>query len=544
MMKAMNLLSAAATILLASAFAACSSDALVNETPVQEEQQKVSLTVKATQGTRTPDTRLLYTDPDDGTGITVNWGTSEELGVVSYVDGEVYTLSYTDPVLSGTSDGKSNTMTFSGTGITESNGDMAGKYNFYYPTAQNSLALALSGGGGKSYVDFNYNDYGFAQSCDLSKPTANLSAFNLMYTEEAVDPSEGITLKHACALLRFKLTLPPAASKATKLTISAWNYAFSRMATITYDATGKATVAPYGTTYSYDLSLTNDPWESGEHLVTAYMLIPGTNDFTGLLCKVSVVDDAGKVFSYVYNLTEGDSDETNDKLLPEKVYTFTAALKEDPWADSNVYQESGNPFFIYQVHIINYSLHQGLFYKWGSLQGIAPASNWENGKTSVYPMGDLTGTYTYDQVPYDGGAADLDDETNDICTKINPDWRLPSKGEWEDLIAEGYDIISSSNTNITNNQGYGAVYDGVLFDNLLYLPSSGRMNNSGEIYEFGVTSYYWTKTVDDASTAYRLTYGNLKTDEAGAPPRYLIMSTNKENAAAIRCIKKVWSGSK
>jgi uncharacterized protein (TIGR02145 family) len=531
-MKTMkHIFAMAAAIVVASAFTACTNDAVMNEeAPVQEEQEKVSLTVTATQGTRTPDTRLLYTDPNNGTGITVNWGTSEKLGVVNYDGVTVPTITDEDPTLAGTSDGNSNTMNFSGV-VNASSGTMEGKYNFYYPTLEGGFATSgTDDTTGNAYISMNYNP----QYCDLDDPIAHLSDRNLMYTTTAVDPSAtGITLKHAAALLRFNLTLPEGAGTALGIYLSTWKPVLKMDAYLYYDEKGKATLEYKNDDTMFVLGLLNDKG-TGARTITAYMLLPKAEDFTNLLCKVSVSDVNDNYFSYVYNLTEDDGETSNDALLPEKVYTFTATLKEDRWACTNVFSSEGR-LYSGNVSDISGNTYQGLFFKWGSLQGISPVSNWANGSTKVYPMGNLTGTYTYNQVPYDQGTADLtgvntETSTGDVCTDIHPNWRLPSKEEWQALLEAGTpENINGSEDNTSVEEGTGSFYDGVLLDNLVYLPKSGYIGSDEILTNVATDIRYWSKTVYGAADAYSL---------AGSDAENVM---TKQAALPIRCIKKLTS---
>jgi uncharacterized protein (TIGR02145 family) len=514
MKKMMNFLSAAATIVLASAFAACSSDALVNEEAPEQEQQKVSLTVKATQGSRTPDTRLAYSDPDNGT-IDVKWSTEETLGVVSYIDGLAPTITDEDPTLSGSNTVEDKTMTFSGE-ATESTGSMVGKYNFYYPTS----GVTKSGNTVKM-------DVALQMVTDLSNPLAELSSYNLMYTEKAVNPSAGITLKHAFALLRFKLTLPEEAGSVSTLYISTWKPVFATSATVTYDAAGDATLTYAGETSMLNLFIMSDTG-SGARTVTAYMLVPAVEDFTGQLCKVSLYDNKQNYYSYVYNLT-GSTDKTaaTGNLTAQKVYTFTATLKPDLWASSNVYWHSGGYGNFDRPNTIGGAAYQGLFYKWGSLVGISPVGEWTPNETPLYNSS-LGATYDWANIPYDNVTASGSlPPANDICEQISGGaYRMPTHEEWADFMDDTktkQETISLSTVTSTNPEyGTDAIYSGTLYDDLVFIPSAGSRNSgNGNLTEVGASSYYWSNTTVNTTFAYQNTSAWYKTE-----------------AYPIRCIKK------
>jgi hypothetical protein len=513
MKKSINFLSAAATIVLASAFAACSSDALVNEEAPVKEQQKVSLTVKATQGTRTPDTRLVYTPSDDNKTIDVKWSTGETLGVVSYEGDNADDNEY----LTSTNTEAASSATFTGEVTASSNG----KYNFYYPTSGNFLTKTANT---VTMVVANQDDTSsYAGSTDLS----GLSYYNLMYTEKAVDPSAGITLKHAFALLRLKLTLPAEAGDVYVAGISTWKPVFATSATVTYDAAGNATLTYGGQTSTLTVGFFDGgSGVSGGNTLTVYMLVPAVDDFTGQLCKVTAMDMYSNYYSYVYNLTADDEVAENNSLLAEKVYTFTATLKPDKWASSNVYWNGTNRTFD-EGYTIGGAAYQGLFYKWGSLVGISPVGAWADNKTPLYNS-DLGDTYTWGNIPYDavtaeGGTLDTD---HDICQQINSAYRIPTQQEWVDLYRLPEQTIGEAGSTTTDAQdGTGAIYIGTLYDNLVFIPYAGaRYNTDGRVDMVGSMPTYWANEAIDAA-------------EANNNTTYL----DKTFAMPVRCIKKAAS---
>jgi hypothetical protein len=526
MKKSMNLLSAAATIVLASAFAACSSDALVNEEAPAKEQQKVSLTVKATQGTRTPDTRLVYTPSDDGKTMDVKWSTGEELGVVSYVDGQVPVLDGVDGVLKGNdADANTASMRFSGTGITESTGstddNLAGKYNFYYPTDNLNPNLDVTG---YSNIILDISSIGAIAPYDLAaSPAENLSPWNLMYTEKAVNPlTETITLKHAFALLRFNLTLPEGAGSAKLLSVNTWKDVFPSVLYLEYDAEGNANLFTYNKTSSLLRDIINDD-KTDEHSITAYMLIPAVDDFTGLLCRVSIKDDKDDFYSYVYNLTGNtDKDAAVGNLSAEKLYTFTATLKPSRWASSNISWNGGGAL-TFGLGDTMYA-YQGLFFKWGSLVGISPVGAWADNTTPLYNSS-LGDTYTWGNIPYDDPNAQTPGATlgsdYDICSKINSAYRIPTLEEWVNLRKLSKQTIGTAGSTTTEAvDGTGAIYSGTLYDNLVFIPYAGARNTDGSLAMVGGIDAYWSNEAYDASQA-----NNNST------------AVDKTTAQPVRCIK-------
>jgi hypothetical protein len=510
MKKAMNLLSAACAIAIASAFAACSSDALVNEEAPAKEQEKVSLTVKATQGSRMPDTRLVYTPSDDGKSMDVKWGVDETLGVVTYDGSNLGNEEH----LTSTNTEAAASATFTGTASASSNG----KYNFYYYPPVSSASATISDN--TITMDMSHQGYYFDNS--------SLTYYNLMYTKQAVDPStETVELYHAFALIRLVLTLPAEAVSIDSIALSTWEPVFPTKAKLTYDAAGGAVLTYEGSTDRLTI-ITPEDYSSGTRTINAYMMVPEVKEFTGQLCKVTVTDKNMNTFSYVYNLT-GNTDKTAavGNITPQKLYTFTATLKEDRWAGSNIYWD-GTKLTFDDPSKMGKSAAQGLFFKWGSLQGISPVGAWAGGSTPVYST-TAQGTAAsweailYDNVTADDGTLDSD---HDICQQISEgNYRMPTKDELDylDKNAKRESIGGSTTTEAVD--GTRAIYSGGLYDNLVFLPNSGAREIDGSLVYVGeayTTNWSNTAYLDDA--AY-----------------YISSIYDRTSAMPIRCIKKLAS---
>jgi uncharacterized protein (TIGR02145 family) len=351
-----------------------------------------------------------------------------------------------------------------------------------------------------------------------------------MYTSSAVNPStETVTLNHACALLRLKLNLPSVVSPE-RVYISAWKPVFAESVTLTYNADGSVSKSIGEKVSTISCSLME--FDGAQTSLTAYIMTPAVDDFDGLLCKVSVEDEYGNIYSYVHNLSASGSN-PDGGLNGGEVYTFepASALQLDRWAGSNIYWDATNKKLAFEQnpYEMGKTASQGLYFKWGGTAGIAPVASEMGGSVYAYnDMGSATEGYqNYSDIPYDKGDADLsgvntETQTGDVCTHINPVWRLPSKDEWEELLAAG------TPGNITGSEEYtaegtGSLYDGILFSNLVYLPKSGYMNVIATIdYE---SMMYWSKTKYSTSNAYHF-------QGSGAT------MIGKTIALPIRCIKK------
>jgi uncharacterized protein (TIGR02145 family) len=187
----------------------------------------------------------------------------------------------------------------------------------------------------------------------------------------------------------------------------------------------------------------------------------------------------------------------------------------------------GYSFFDYP-YTIGGAAYQGLFYKWGSTIGISPVGEWVNGgtdnPTKLYdtPNGFKTDYTWSDITPYNLAGGALSGATYDICAGSSG-WRMPTRGEWAALMAlPNVSIGGSSGITTTAEDGTGAIYQGTLYDNLVFLPNAGeRAADSGELYNVGEDFYSWSNEAASAADAY---------DHGG-------VSGSKNWAYPIRCIK-------
>jgi hypothetical protein len=125
-------------------------------------------------------------------------------------------------------------------------------------------------------------------------------------------------------------------------------------------------------------------------------------------------------------------------LDPATSYELVVDLRKgSAFAYSNIYWDGSKMAF--DVTDKGNQGYQGLLFEWGSLVGVSPAGNWQNNYTKVYKAGETTSsTYPdWKEIPYwdrysygnTVGAPKLAELMGDICTYINPAYRLPKRGE-------------------------------------------------------------------------------------------------------------------
>jgi uncharacterized protein (TIGR02145 family) len=166
----------------------------------------------------------------------------------------------------------------------------------------------------------------------------------------------------------------------------------------------------------------------------------------------------------------------------------------------------GYSFFDYP-YTIGGAAYQGLFYKWGSTIGISPTGYWVNGgatnATKLYNTpNDFKTDYTWSDItPYDLAGGALSGSTYDICAGSSG-WRMPTPDEWAALMAlPSVTIGGSSGITTTAEDGTGAIYQGTLYDNLVFIPKAGYRESDGTLYNHA-TAYYWSNTAYDVDKAY------------------------------------------
>jgi hypothetical protein len=527
MKKTKNLLSAAATILLATTFTACSSDAFMNEAP-QEEQEKVSLSVIASQEERTPSTRITYTeDGNTNVGMTLQWGAKEKLGTVHYDGTNAPTINAAD-VLTGQNEEAVASATFEGE-VTASSGErMQGRYSFYYPTTALNSALTVSG----NTVTLNTTGQKNKLSSHVST-AENLGKYDLMYTEELVDPKTGtVTLTHACALLRLVLPVPAEAKEIWYVRISAWEPVFAESVTLSFNKGGTGTTASGGTLVStLETEVTGDV-KGAARTITVYIMTPAVTNFDGLLCKVSVEDEDENIYSYVHNLSASGSNKDGG-LNGGEVYTFKPAsyLQLDRWAGSNIYWDGTKLDFEKNPYEMGKSTYQGVFFQWGSLTGVSPVGTDWSGSIPIYSNSggqSTSATWSsidrYTETTVDGDELPTD---YDICYQLtNGAWRMPTKAELPTATATAVGTYGAITT--TANEGTDNIRVGDLFNKQVYVPAAGNRDYSnGRLYPAGQNDMYWSNTAMNSVLVYVMQYGKIVTGMGGY----------KAAALPIRCIK-------
>jgi hypothetical protein len=232
-------------------------------------------------------------------------------------------------------------------------------------------------------------------------------------------------------------------------------------------------------------------------------------------------------------------------------YTITVRLRVPIFARSNIYWDGSAMDFVRAGTDGSKEAYQGLYFKWGSLMGISPVGDWVDSSTPVYTPGSSTAsTYlSWASIPYEDSATEVGAPNTtplkgDICTQIDPLYRLPESGEfgpgtnaWWDsdgwtkaivgnfLVPNGYEGGTYTFTSVVTNAALG-----------ITLPASGGRHNDGRLKNpagnstVGSNGTYWF------SSAHNETIG-------GALDFYvswinMISGRERSFGFSVRCVQK------
>jgi hypothetical protein len=230
-------------------------------------------------------------------------------------------------------------------------------------------------------------------------------------------------------------------------------------------------------------------------------------------------------------------------------YTVVARIYRNPWSFSNIYWD-GNKLTFSETPATAHLDYQGVFFKWGSLIGIAPDGNGYIYVPDVvtYPngAGSTTGAWnrtyvgsstwgSYAGIPYGSIANDYGNYKGDICTYISGNkWFIADQSTF----AGSYGTcnygssLSPSADGKTSMTPYVVTYNGVGYTSF---PVSGYYGSGseGSMYPVGFQymgswSYYWTQNGSGTGRAYAMAI-NYATRGMETPMT--------DNAYPVRCVR-------
>jgi hypothetical protein len=567
-----------------AALASCSSEEQALSTP--QEGKGVYLEVTATQPD-TPETRMTYEESTGGAhvGMTSMWSPGEQLAVVSYNDDVLHTLkSENGHYLVSEEEEADNTMTFSGRVANEST---TGKYNFYYPVADGTIGVIDER---INRVTFDYT----GQTTTLTHKGSGqwvgdpdeMSSRDVMFTWEAADPADPITLSRGSAILRFVLKLPQGAPPITDIYLSATKEMFPTELELNFSDMDGTLISRSSYVNTIHLGVEGDATDNSARTITAYMLTPEiwwNHD----LVKISAVhkDETGgeeTVYSRLY------TDNLTDEALINygSTYTFAPAdeLGEDRFAGSNVYWD-GKKLTFDPPYEMRHAAAQGVYFRWGSLVGLSPLSrsvadySFDIAYKPTYD-GDKpadskwsTATYDWDDIPYENNPEELTtgsainalsgdakwaDGIGDICQylsatgAISGNYHMPTEKEFD--LRTAYTISGTQAEPLTtySSDGKTSLVGSLIgvYRQRTAFPYSGRIIPGFDVdgTPIGVVinpgsilySYYWGSSLYHYDPGWD-NYSSLRLEDDDITPATYSVGEGSAPTPAypIRCIRDI-----
>ncbi|MBD8349919.1 FISUMP domain-containing protein [Dysgonomonas sp. HGC4] len=193
-------------------------------------------------------------------------------------------------------------------------------------------------------------------------------------------------------------------------------------------------------------------------------------------------------------------------------------------------------------------MYQGVYFKFGSLTGIAPTPDNYSTSTVTYPPsgGSTTSSPDWGSIPYTNtgdlvhNSASIAQGKGDICKYLTSqgwappgNWRLPTKDELVFMLKSDGSWVDGTNTSANdvgtnsiasrwknpgdNNYPYGYIF-----------PASGsRYRSTGSLTNVGIGGYYWSSSPSGASGSC------VVFSSSGVSPA----EATRANGFTIRCVE-------
>lgn len=278
---------------------------------------------------------------------------------------------------------------------------------------------------------------------------------------------------------------------------------------------------------------------------------------------------------HLYVLWDGtDLKFTNDQFTPPVI-----------WAGSNIYWDGSKLTFDEEPEN-NSDLFQGVFFRWGSLIGISPSSDyvtytpaynsgapasstWSEGNRTFASITHLMGAPIPNGGPDNTYLNDVDRNTDamyqsfngDICQylaktgAVEGDWRMPVSSEfnpanvamdvqvnwgassapWTRFGPPAY-TLSGNAKNGTTQVTWGAFYQ--FAASTSRFAASGYRQRDGVLNNLGIGGYYWSSSASAEAPAPPITDINVLYFYFGGQRVTPYASFNHSNGYPIRCVRK------
>jgi hypothetical protein len=396
-----------------------------------------------------------------------------------------------------------------------------------------SSGLSVNTGTTYTFVAYSYNS---TISPTYPGPTITVDPANdLLWgstpkTIQATDYNVSITMNHLFARVQVKATSVgvPNITGLSSITVSpgnALNLTIQSGAVAANAATATQSVPSWGgnsATATTGYATVNTGTANPIYVNIGSVSIQGYSTFTGVKAKFKKA------------LAVGTS------------YTLAMNFKQTRWARSNIYWNGSQLTFDTQEN--GHEDYQGVFFRWGSLIGIAPVAeydqtilyippvsggSWDNTKRMGSTDSPWASAGTWGAIPLCDNGTMSNSYTSykgDICTYLRGStWRMPNIAEFGSI--SDYEAVSQSSFNPNDVTGRGLMGERGHMYQGVFLPAGGGSlwNAAMSIGDQGWIGGYWSRTGNGTNGAW-----NFKTDVGDAMTSG---STFTSVAYFVRCIK-------
>ena len=437
-----------------------------------------------------PGTKAAYSV--DGTGMHFSWTEGDTVGIYP-VGGDQVAF----PISSGEG---SQTAQFDG-------GAWALRSSFsyaaYYPFSESNYHIDET----KlpvSYIGQAQNGNGSLAGLDRFDYQASVA------TSPDASGNVNIALKHLGCFVRFQLRMP-VADTYKSMTITSSKTPF--ITTGTFDLSSDSIqVKPKTTSQTIVVSLNNTSTTPQDSILTVFAMFAPI-DLSDSELNITLDGTNYMIYSVVVS---------GKDMMPGKSYSFKATIQNGKNNNGNdvCWDKNGQLIQLYEYVDLGLSVNwatcnvgavnpedYGGYYAWGEISDKTDYS-WS---TYVYCKGSYSKLTKYVNTStigygYNGyrdfkSIIDLDDDVVNI--KWGDKWRIPSKTEIEELLANC--IWTWTTLNGVNGYEVKSIFN----DNTIFLPASGYIEDYN-IRGLGTTARYWSNLCDDYRPSFAFSLNNDK----------------------------------
>ncbi|MBD8347784.1 hypothetical protein [Dysgonomonas sp. HGC4] len=231
--------------------------------------------------------------------------------------------------------------------------------------------------------------------------------------------------------------------------------------------------------------------------------------------------------------------------LKYKIYFIQSPI----FAVSNIYYDAVAGHLTFGIGDPSMETYQGVYFKFGSLTGIAPTPDNYSTSTVTYPPsgGSTTSSPDWGSIPYTNTGDLVHNSTSiaqgkgDICKYLTSqgwappgNWRMPTNDELVFMLNSGGSWVNGTNTS-GNNAGTNSIASGwrnpgdINYPYGYFLPASGYRyaSSTGPLDNVGTFGYYFSSS-PNVTLGYYLGFNSIAV--------FTGYGASRSNGMAVRCI--------